>query len=247
MAIQNFNSLNKIIINFHQSFDEMKNDILEKNSKFLGNQATLRDLKNLEDDFITKLDELYNSINDKFAEKNLILRNNKAMELKMKRIVEDSKKNEKSDSWLLSKMPIGHLCASCESYLGDIKDTANTKYVPWNKYPTKENADKLYRVGAGYSRMLQMISPDTKNKTKVSNNSNNYESLSPIGIGSRQDIIEDMNEISKSNYEPQFKVGDYAKSFAVDTKLRITKFLGYKDSSDASFNILAYGVAVYPI
>ena len=94
------NNINKIIINFHQSFDEMKNDILEKNSKFLGNQATLRDLKNLEDDFITKLDELYNSINDKFAEKNLILRNNKAMELKMKRIVEDSKKNEKSDSWL---------------------------------------------------------------------------------------------------------------------------------------------------
>ena len=194
------NNINKIIINFHQSFDEMKNDILEKNSKFLGNQATLRDLKNLEDDFITKLDELYNSINDKFAEKNLILRNNKAMELKMKRIVEDSKKNEKSDSWLLSKMPIGHLCASCESYLGDIKDTANTKYVPWNKYPTKENADKLYRVGAGYSRMLQMISPDAKNKTKASNNSNNYESLSPIGIGSRQDIIEDMNEISKNKY-----------------------------------------------
>ena len=187
-------NINKTINNFHKEFQEMKTEILDKNSKFLGSQASLKDLKNLEDDLLLKMDELYTSVNDKFAEKNLIIRNNKILELKMKHILENYKKNDKSDTWLLSKIPIGHLCASCESYLGDIKDTANTKYVPWNKYPTKDSADKLYRVGAGYSRMLQMISPDNKNKVKNSSNSNVFEGLSPIGIGKKQEMFEDTNE-----------------------------------------------------
>lgn len=191
-------NINKTINNFHKEFQEMKTEILDKNSKFLGSQASLKDLKNLEDDLLLKMDELYTSVNDKFAEKNLIIRNNKILELKMKHIIENYKKNDKSDTWLLSKIPIGHLCASCESYLGDIKDTANTKYVPWNKYPTKDSADKLYRVGAGYSRMLQMISPDNKNKVKNSSNSNVFEGLSPIGIGKKQEMFEDTNESIKN-------------------------------------------------
>lgn len=190
-------NINKMIQNFNKEFQDMKSDIIDRNNKFIGSQASLKDLKNLEDDLISKMDELYNSINNKFAEKNLILRNNKIMELKVKHLVEEYRKNEKSDTWMLSKMPIGHLCASCEAYLGDIKETANTKYVPWNKYPTKDSADKLYRVGAGYSRMLQMISPDNKNKNKNSTSSNIFEGLSPKGIGKQQDYLEDIKENNK--------------------------------------------------
>ena len=191
-------NINKIIANFHKEFQEMKTELIDKNAKFIGSQASLKDLKNLEDDLISKLDELYNGINDRFADKNLVLKNNKVIELKMKHYIENYKKSDKSDTWLLSKMPIGHLCASCEAYLGDIKDTANTKYVPWNKYPTKDSADKLYRVGAGYSRMLQMISPD-KNKYKNNTNNNGYEPLSPIGIGKRIESVENMNEKNINN------------------------------------------------
>ena len=186
--------INKQIANFHKEFQEVKTELIDKNAKFIGSQATLKDLKNLEDDLISKLDELYNGINDRFADKNLIIKNNKIMELKIKHYVENYKKSEKSDTWLLAKMPMGHLCASCEAYLGDIKENANSKYVPWNKYPTKDAADKLYRVGAGYSRMLQMISPD-KNKYKGSVN-NGYESLSPIG--KRQDSRENVEEKNKN-------------------------------------------------
>ena len=191
-------NINKIIANFHKEFQEVKTELIDKNLKFIGSQASLKDLKNLEDDLIAKLDELYNGINDRFADKNLVLKNNKIIELKMKHYIENYKRSDKSDTWLLSKMPIGHLCASCEAYLGDIKDTANTKYVPWNKYPTKDAADKLYRVGAGYSRMLQMISPD-KSKYKNYTNNNAYEPLSPIGIGKRQDSSENMNDKNINN------------------------------------------------
>ena len=191
-------NINKIIANFHKEFQEVKTELIDKNLKFIGSQASLKDLKNLEDDLIAKLDELYNGINERFADKNLVLKNNKIIELKMKHYIENYKKSDKSDTWLLSKMPIGHLCASCEAYLGDIKDTANTKYVPWNKYPTKDVAGKLYRVGAGYSRMLQMISPDKSKYNNYSNN-NGYEPLSPIGIGKRQDSGENMNDKNINN------------------------------------------------
>ena len=224
-------NINKIIQNFNKEFQDMKADITDRNNKFIGSQASLKDLKNLEDDLISKMDELYNTIIDKFAEKNLILRNNKIMELKVKHLIEDYKRNEKSDTWMLAKMPIGHLCASCEAYLGDIKETANTKYVPWNKYPIKESADKLYRVGAGYSRMLQMISPDNKNKKKNTTSSNVFEGLSPKGIGKQQNYMEDINENNKYkninnstlngelNYE-----ANYSKNPNVENKMAQTKF-----------------------
>ena len=224
-------NINKIIQNFNKEFQDMKADITDRNNKFIGSQASLKDLKNLEDDLISKMDELYSTIIDKFAEKNLILRNNKIMELKVKHLIEDYKRNEKSDTWMLAKMPIGHLCASCEAYLGDIKETANTKYVPWNKYPIKESADKLYRVGAGYSRILQMISPDNKNKKKNTTSSNVFEGLSPKGIGKQQNYMEDINENNKYkninnstlngvlNYEE-----NYSKNPNVENKMAQTKF-----------------------
>ena len=75
-------NINKTINNFYKEFQDMKTEILDKNPKFIGSQASLEDLKNLEDDLLLKTDEFYNSVNDKLAEKNLIIRNNKIMEKK---------------------------------------------------------------------------------------------------------------------------------------------------------------------
>ena len=64
----------------------------------------------------------------------------------MKHIIEVYiRKLEKGDNWLMTKKAsVGHNCASCENYLGDIQD--HNMYVPWNKYPTRETTDKVYRV-----------------------------------------------------------------------------------------------------
>jgi len=54
---------------------------------------------------------------------------------------------EKSENWLIAKKPLdGNSCASCESYIGDIKNT--TQYLAWNKYPARESSqgDGKYRV-----------------------------------------------------------------------------------------------------
>ena len=55
-----------------------------------------------------------------------------------------NKRNNKQDNWLIAKKPInGYNCASCESYIGEIKNTGES--VNWNKYPYRDG-DKIYRV-----------------------------------------------------------------------------------------------------
>ena len=175
------NNISKLFSSFEKDFQDIKNELIDINAKSLGNKASIRDLKSLEDNFLIKIDELFNIIKEKFADKNMVIKNNKIIELKIKQMIEDNKKSEKNDIWLLSKKPIGHLCASCETYLGDLKDNStNTKYIPWNKYPTKDNMDKLYRVGAGFSKILKMVSPNS-HRNKKKNNSLN-EVVTPNGI-----------------------------------------------------------------
>ena len=83
------------------------------------------------------------------------------------------KKGEKNDNWLLAKKPVGGFsCASCESYIGELKDKGD--YVTWNKYPQR-NIEKNYRVGNGFSRMLNMFNIDVKNSL-ADLNMNTYES-----------------------------------------------------------------------
>ena len=183
------NNITKLFSSVKKDFQDVKNELIGINAKSLGNKASIHDLKNLEDQFLLKIDELYSLIKEKFADKIMIFKNNKIMELKLKQIIEENRKNEKNDTWLLSKKPLGHLCASCEAYLGDLEDNSiNNKYIPWNKYPIKDQNDKLYRVGEGYSKVLKLISPKS-NRNKIKNKTLN-ECFTP---NVKQEIEEENN------------------------------------------------------
>ena len=55
-------------------------------------------------------------------------------------------------------MPINnYVCASCEANIRGELDK-RTEFVPWNRYPQRD--DKAYRIGHGFSRMLQMVNED---------------------------------------------------------------------------------------
>ena len=75
---------------------------------------------------------------------------------------------KEGDNWLLAKKPMNnYLCASCEAYIGDLKNK-NT-YLPWNKIPTHDN--KKYRMGNGFSRMLELVNTDLmKNAERINDN-----------------------------------------------------------------------------
>ena len=173
---------NEAISNIHKSIDsnrkefsEIRLDIDCLRTKDLNIKANLRDLKNLEDTVLAKMETLKELIRDKYVEKTMLVKNLKYLELQTKQLIEETKKNEKQENWLLAKKPFnGHLCASCEAYIGDLKPNTNSKYVAWNKYPIKDPIDKVFRINAGFSKVLQMVhNQDNNNERAKSNSLNN--------------------------------------------------------------------------
>lgn len=173
---------NEAISNIHKSIDSNKKEFSEIRldidcirTKDLNIKANLRDLKNLEDTVLTKMETLKELIRDKYVEKTMLVKNLKYLELQTKQLIEETKKNEKQENWLLAKKPYnGHLCASCEAYIGDLKPNTNSKYVAWNKYPIKDPIDKVFRINAGFSKVLQMVhNQDNNNERAKSNSLNN--------------------------------------------------------------------------
>jgi len=164
----NFNHIRKLIDNVLDS---------------LQNKSSFNDLKVLEEDLLAKIEDLRLTGIKKFADRMETNKNVKYLDQQIKQIIQIYiKKNDKDNNWLIAKKPLnGNLCASCESYIGELRD--NTNYIPWNKYPNRE-VEKLYRLGNGFSKMLQMIQVDENDKKNVATtmNSQNNET-----VGSKDD------------------------------------------------------------
>ena len=121
----------------------------------INTKAHSSDLTSLKDFLLSKLEELGLACNRKFADQIETIKSIKMIEQNIKSLNKEISKRDKGDNWLLAKKPLnGHMCASCEAYLGNLKE--NSEFVPWNKYPMREPTDK-YKSGVGYSKMLQMM------------------------------------------------------------------------------------------
>ena len=67
---------------------------------------------------------------------------------------------ENEEDAMFSKKPLGGLsCASCEKGLIDMYGR-RVEFMPWNKLPFRDPAERIARVGQGFSKMLSMINPD---------------------------------------------------------------------------------------
>ena len=171
--------------------DEIKriNKQIDELSNLLKDKVDNDDLNELREFLLNKIDELINDFNKKFAEKNETLKNIKLLEEQIKKLYSLLKSSRKeihsfhdADNWLLAKKPInGFSCAACESYIGDLKN-GNNKYIAWNKLPVRDPGDKLYRMGNGFSKMLNMLNFDkygnvslNPNDSLNSNDSDNEE------------------------------------------------------------------------
>ena len=163
--------------------------------------ASVQDLKNLEDYFVDLLDEFKDKTFKLFPRKSEINKNIKTLELQIRQMYEYlMKKDEHIDNWMLAKKPLGgYSCASCDNYLGDLKE--NNEKVLWNKLPDREiitntNNNKL---GNGFSRLLSLVninreiknnnlfnSPITKLDYRSYKNELNKDK--PEGIGGEKDF-----------------------------------------------------------
>ena len=177
LEIKKFEELKTQIIkefsNVNDNFNLLRS-LTDKLSDSLNTKTSFNDVKALEEDFNAKLEDLKLTFSKKFAERIDTNKNIKFLDQQIKTIIEYYiKKSEKeTNNWLLAKKPLNsNLCASCDSYIGDLKENSN--FIPWNKYPNRES-EKLYRLGNGFSKMLQLVQVDENDKKGGSLNQNEY-------------------------------------------------------------------------
>ena len=215
-----FLKVNKEKINKIDDEIDKINNLINEMSNSLNKKAEVEDLSELRDFLITKLEGFNNECTKKFSDKNETLKYFKYFEEQIKNLLSTSKTKSDShmpENWLLATKPItGFSCAACESYIGDLKSEKD-KFIAWNKLPVKENGEKIYRMGNGFSKMLSMLNVDANgnvylNQNVDSNNVNedeikieskkkekNNNKTLLIKNKSKKDLISILNENKKSN------------------------------------------------
>lgn len=165
-------------------------------AEIIKTKASGEDMKTFENLMNNKLGELKLLWTRKFADKVDTNKNFKYVDTQIKHITQIvMKKNEKNDSWLLAKKPVGgYSCASCEAYLGELREKAD--FLAWNKYPNREK-EKNYRIGNGFSHMLNMLNVDVK--TQDFNCESDDEMHRTAIVGSGGSHIKNLSKINMMN------------------------------------------------
>ena len=137
----------------YKEIDSIRRDLSvvdDENKRNVKNQ-----INKLDEETNKKINELKNLIQKKYLEKIDFHKTIKTLEVQIKSLGEESKKD--ADSWLLAKRPLKCFnCASCEANIkNDYNNVAD--YLPWKKYPKGE---KIHRMGQGFSHMLQMMTSE---------------------------------------------------------------------------------------
>ena len=174
---EDFLKVNKEKINkIMDELDNINNQIKEIKN-ILQNKANNEELSELREFLTNKLEEIINESTKKFSDKEDTSKYLKYLEEQIKNLYTSLKSKTDShlpENWLLATKPItGFSCAACESYIGDLK-TEKERYIPWNKLPTKEGGEKLYRMGNGFSKMLSMLNFDNTGNVFLNPNAESY-------------------------------------------------------------------------
>ena len=169
-------------------YNEGMNQILKKFENIMNEIDSLRrdyDLVKDEQKFYEKkdrIDRLEEEIQKQFDEnkfklqknKNEINKVSKGFEVEIKSIWNEFKKREQADSWILAKQPVK--CFNCATCDNNIKNQVpSEESIPWNKYP--QNA-KNYRLGKGFSHMLEMMTYEFIKNLDDNKDNNEYQPIS---------------------------------------------------------------------
>ena len=166
-----------------------------------------------------------------------IIKNIKSMEAQVKIFMkkletENEKEKERiqNDNCILASRPVGGFkCASCETYIGDIKD--NNIYLPWNKY---HGQDRPYRLGSSFSRILQGLNIEQnynpflhkKNYLKSENDKRNQIQTEALSVKKIRKIPP-LNQltISEANVSKKY-TGSKSNNKTIDEHSKMNEYNG---------------------
>jgi len=244
----------KEFVRIWEELEKLKN-LINQIFNILKTKANLSDLDDLKNFLLGKIEELALASVKKFADKNETTNNFKYLEDQIKKILEmlqSQKPSSEAETWLLAKKPInGYACASCESFIGDLREDAH-KFIPWNKMPLRDPGDKLYRMGNGFSKMLQMLNFDSNGNVSLSPNiinegsNNSNESNSRIASafpGKIRDNNFNNNLNNNNNIRPGIKkrIQSAKPKIRTDVKKNMTM-----NSMNTNLNIEKNGDEIIP-
>jgi len=150
--------INKTILDIRMDVND-HNRSLDQIMPMIQKILTMEDLKKLESSLIELIEKQNALSQGKFADKKEIIKSIKSIEAQVKLFMDNldkEREKEKNDGCILASKPVGgYKCASCEAYIGELKES--TTYLPWNKI---HGFQKPYRLGSSFSRILQGLNLD---------------------------------------------------------------------------------------
>ena len=134
-------------------------------------------IEKIKEEINNKINDIKTLLHKKYIEKNEYNKTIKNIENKIFLLNEENNKRKDGENWLLAKKNLNCFnCATCEGNLKN--ENPQREYSHWNKYPPTE---KIYRMGQGFSHMLQMMTSEfvksIERNTRENNNLNNENIL----------------------------------------------------------------------
>ena len=183
-----------------------------------------------------KIDELMsknsNEVNNKALDTEEIIKNIKSIESQVKIFMkkletENEKEKYQNENCILASRPVGGFkCASCETYIGDVKES--NVFLPWNKY---HGADRPYRLGSSFSRILQGLNIEQNYNPflhKIKNeNSKRYKLKSESLSVKKKKKIPPINQIifSEENREKNNTIENSMSNKTIDENIKINEII----------------------
>ena len=236
--------INQQILSLQNDCNEFKrnfNEILP----LLNKLSTIDDLRNLEQVLKALLEEYKLLAQRRFADKIDTQKNLKLLDTQIKHFINEYiEKNEKGDNWMLASKPVGgYKCASCERYLGEL--TNKFEYLPWNKYPNRDYVDKPYRMGNGFSKMLQKLSLDVKKDSDNNNVNVNNITIDDIENDEKRNTTEEYNKKRTVLPKVRASTNDDGKKINRETQIENEKLSDSLKAKNIGFNDEAKVVKIY--
>ena len=195
--------MNKFIRKINDQINDLKMDVNQHNRNLdeimplIHKILTMEDLNKLENSLTGLIEKQNADAKGKFADKKEIIKSIKSIESQVKifmKNLDKEREKEKNESVILASKPVGgYKCASCEAYIGELKDSYT--YIPWNKY---HGAERPYRLGSSFSRILQGLNIEKTFNPFI------HRNLLPIENSKRPPQITSNNNCSSVKKERKF-------------------------------------------
>ena len=251
--------INKTILDIRMDVND-HNRSLDQIMPMIQKILTMEDLKKLESSLIELIEKQNALSQGKFADKKEIIKSIKSIEAQVKLFMDNldkEREKEKNDGCILASKPVGgYKCASCEAYIGELKES--TTYLPWNKI---HGFQKPYRLGSSFSRILQGLNLDNtfnpflqrnllrnegEKKYKLSNESLSVKKVRKIPpldyIATDNYMIKDLvidepHSIDNSNYNYNYEYNNKGKFHQARVNLNKTlRTVGNETNMDNNKN-----------